>query len=315
VPKWLIYSLLTASCFGVWGVLGKSLEHHNPFQNQAFSTLGILPIIFVLATSPSWRVGERRLSGSILAFVSGLLVGVGNIAYYHALSIGGKASTAAALTGLYPLTTVLLGILFLSETPHLVQLTGIAGSLGAIFLMTVNQPAEALSGWVLYAMVPIVLWGGASVVMKLSTRLVSAELATFWFLGAFIPLGLISLVVPSVFQSQEPIGWTLPAQDWLLVTLLGVTYGLGNLSLLAAFRNEGKASIVTPLTALYPIVTIPLAIIIFSEPVGGRTWEWTGIGLALAAGVALSWEPKQRPARTEKMALTGMPDPAERVTP
>jgi uncharacterized membrane protein len=293
VPKWLLYSLLTAVCFGVWGVLGKSLEHYNPFQNQAFSTLGILPIIGFLATSPNWRVGENRRRGSTLAFVSGVLVGIGNIAYYHALSIGGKASTAAALTGLYPLTTVVLGILILREKPHPVQLAGIAASLGAIFLMTISQPAEALSSWVLYAMVPIALWGGASVVMKLSTGLASAELATFWFLGAFFPLGVMSLVAAAALKSEKPIEWRLPAQDWLLVTLLGATYGLGNLSLLAAYRNQGKASIVTPLTGLYPIVTIPLAIIIFSEPVSGRAWEWAGIGLALLAGVALSYEPKK----------------------
>jgi uncharacterized membrane protein len=313
VPKWLVFSLLTAGCFGVWGVLGKSLEHYNPFQNQAFSSLGILPIILLLARSPNWRVGESRLRGSTFAFVSGVLVGTGNIAYYHALGIGGKASTAAALTGLYPLTTVALGMLLLKETPHRMQLVGIVGSLGAIFLMTVDQPGEALSGWILYALVPIALWGGASVLMKISTHLVSAELATFWFLGAFIPLGLVSLVAPTIFQTEKPVEWKLPAQDWLLVTLLGMTYGLGNLSLLAAYRNEGKASIVTPLTGMYPIVTIPLAIIAFREPVGGRAWEWAGIGLALAAGAALSYEPKKEPAAAKETTLAQCTDSAERL--
>jgi drug/metabolite transporter (DMT)-like permease len=52
------------------------------------------------------------------------------------------------------------------------------------------------------------------------------------------------------------------------------------------------ASVVTPLSGLDPIVTVPLAMIVFGEQVGMR--EWLGIALALATGVALSYEPGRR---------------------
>src|SRR5262249_55485774 len=130
VPRWLLYCLVTVVCFGVWGVTYKALpEALSPFQTQALSTLGILPIMVMLAVSPSLRVGERKLRGSVLALAAGVLVGLGNIAFYQALSVGAKAATAASLTALYPVTTVVLAMILLKEKPSLWQLAGVAASL------------------------------------------------------------------------------------------------------------------------------------------------------------------------------------------
>jgi drug/metabolite transporter (DMT)-like permease len=78
-----------------------------------------------------------------------------------------------------------------------------------------------------------------------------------------------------------------------LLLALGLFYGLGNLTLMAAYGRGGRAAIVTPLASLYSLVTIPLAVWLLKEKVGGR--EASGIALALAAIVALSWErPRKR---------------------
>jgi transporter family protein len=92
----------------------------------------------------------------------------------------------------------------------------------------------------------------------------------------------------------EPIDWRLPARDWCLLALLGATYGAGNLTVLAAYRAGGKASIVTPLTALYPLMTIPVALVLFGEALDAS--EWAGVVLALLAAVALSYEPERAAA-------------------
>jgi transporter family protein len=282
MPKWLLSCSLTIVFWGIWGAIGKALGGLSAVQSQALSTLGIVPIMMALAASPNWRVGDRKLRGSLSAFVAGVLVCVGNIAYYQALAAGAKAATTASLTAIYPITTVALAILLLGEKPNPVQLAGIAGSMVAIYLLNVGQAEGFWSGGMAYVLAPILLWGGAALVMKVSTRDVSAEWSTFWFLASFVPLGagILAIGRPS---------WSLPVRDWLLVTLLGGTYGLGNLSLLAAYGHQGKASIVTPLSGLYPIVTVPLAMIFFGEQVEAR--EWLGIALALAAGAALSFEP------------------------
>jgi transporter family protein len=282
VPRWLFWSLLTIAAWGIWGVLGKALGDLSAAQSQAFSTVGILPVMAVLAALPGWRGGGGRSArGGAYAFAAGVLVGLGNLAYYQALSVGAKAATAVALTALYPVVTVVLALFLLGEKPLPVQWLGVAGALAAVLLLNVAQPPGSPTGWVAYVLAPVALWGVAALVMKLSTREATAEQATFWFLAAFAPLGLAIIAI-------EPVPWALPARDWLVVALLGATYGVGNLALLAAYRHGGKASVVTPLSGLYPVVTIPLAIVFFGEHVGVR--EWSGIALALVAAIALAYD-------------------------
>jgi drug/metabolite transporter (DMT)-like permease len=149
----------------------------------------------------------------------------------------------------------------------------------------------------------VALWGIAALIMKISTSDVSAALSTFWFLAAFIPLTAWILIDQPAFLVDRPIRWNLSVRDWFVVAALGLTYGLGNLTVLAAYRYGGKASVVTPLTGLYPVVTIPLAILFFDERVGNR--EWVGIALALVSAVALMCEPKEKKAsRASEAAAT-----------
>src|SRR5262249_13656803 len=145
MPRWLLYSLLTVLSFGVWGALGKALEHLSAGQNQAFCTLGILPIMLAVSALPKFREGNHKLRGSICAFVAGALVGIGNATYYQAVSVA-KAATTVSFTALYPVVTVVLAILLLREKPHPVQLAGIIGSLIAIYLLGVSQPSEGRWG-------------------------------------------------------------------------------------------------------------------------------------------------------------------------
>jgi len=308
MPKWLACCLVTVVAWGCWAVAYKAqdLRTVSAVQSQVFSTAGIVPIMLLLLpvmaarrASPSapgmvvlapgvagaraWLTPRMRAAvrGSSVAFAAGLLVALGNVAYYEALAAGAKASTAASLTALYPLATVVLAVLFLGEKPSGWQAAGIVGSIGAICLLNVSSTSEPSPAWMRFALGPILLWGAAALVMKRSTDDVSAETCTFWFLAAFVPLA-------AAIVAFEPIDWNLSARQQLLLALLGLSYGVGNLGLLAAFRLGGKASIVTPLTGLYPVITIPLAMVFFGELVAAR--EWWGMGLALASAALLTCE-------------------------
>ena len=110
-----------------------------------------------------------------------------------------------------------------------------------------------------------------------------------WFLAGYLP-------VAAFVALKTSIGG-LSLSVWLWALAVGFFLGLGNLTVLAAYAR-GKASIITPLTALYPVVTVPLVVIFLHEKVGTR--EWIGIGFSLAAVVALSRE-TQKP--TEPLAV------------
>jgi transporter family protein len=285
MPKWLAYAVLTLLLWGGWGILSKVLGNSlTPAETQAFSTIGLLPLIAVVAVRKRTERGPRFGRGVAIGFLSGVLAGLGNIAYYHALKIGGAASTVTPLTALYPIVTILLAVLFLHEKISPFQIAGIGIALASIYLFNPLSSAGSVdSPWALYALVPIVLWGLSAFCQKTSTNDVSSELSTAALWISFLPIAGAILLT-------QPVRWSHPTMTWVWVILLGFTFGLGNLTLLAAYGSGGKASVVTPLAGLYSMVTIPLAIVLLGEKIGRQ--DGIGIVLALAAVVALSRERK-----------------------
>ena len=104
--------------------------------NQVFFTIGLLPLIFIVWRSPRMRGGANRRSGIAWAFLTGILGGTGNIAFFHAIVIGGKASIVTPVTALFPLVTVILAITFLHERIGNAQKAGLVLALVAIYLLS-----------------------------------------------------------------------------------------------------------------------------------------------------------------------------------
>jgi transporter family protein len=282
MPRWLLFTLLTMLLWGGWGVLSKPLSSAlSPWQVQTLSALGMLPVLALLGRSPHFRSGSNRSRGFALAFVSGVLGSLGNVAYYQALAAGGKAAAVTPITALYPLVTITLAMLLLHERLNNVQALGVGASLAALYLFNVGADTGWLSPWLAVAMIPIALWGGSALLQKVATGSASTEWVTVAFLLGEFPVALLT----PVFQ---PLELGLPGTTWLMVVLLGLFFGLGNLTLILAYGTGGRAAVVTPLASLYAVVTIPLAMLFLHERVALR--EWLGIALALAAVVALSWE-------------------------
>ncbi len=288
MPHWLRWSLLALLAWGVWAIMAKLIgEALSGAHNQALSTLGIVPVMLAMACTKHTSAPGNRRRGILLALAAGAISCLGNVVYYDALSRGGKAAMIVPLTALYPLATIFLALLLLKEQLNRVQLLGVLVSLVAIYFF--NVPAEKggfFSPWLLLAFVPIGLWGTAGFLQKLSTNHISGELSTLYFLGAFIPFGVFFLV-------QQPLPAVITARTWLLVIGQGFFLALGNFAVLAAFAGHGRASVITPLTALYPLVSLPIAIGVLGEHIAPR--EAIGIVLALVSVVALSHETPSTP--------------------
>ena len=282
MARWAFWMLLTLVSWGVWAILSRPLESVvSPAQSQAMSTLGVAPILLAL-----WLVSEPNRSahgnrGRLLAFGSGMISCVGNIAYYGALS-DAKAATLVPLTALFPVVTILLAVLVLKERVTPIQWVGVALSVAAIPCFFPPGEQRGVSAWMLAALVALVLWGVASLLQKASTFYLSGGSSAFWFLMAFVPIGIGILV-------WRPVSSTMDSTAWALAAALGFTLAFGNLTLLLAYAAGGKAAVIAPLSGLYPLVSIPIAIAAFGEPVGGR--ELTGIVLALVAVILLAWAP------------------------
>lgn len=292
---WLIWTLLAVVCWGGWAILARLAgEALNAAQQQAVSTLGLLPVMAVLGFSGRLAVCGNRLRGLLLALGSGLLTCAGNIAYYAVLNRGPSAAAVIPLTALYPLVTVLLAVIILREPLGRIQAAGLGLSLGAIYLFNVPEGGGWLNPWIWLALVPIALWGVSALLQKLATQHLSGELATLGFLAAFVPVGAGLLL-------QDPLPAQVPLRTGLCVVLLGFAFALGNYALLMAFARGGRASIISPLAGLYPAVSLPIALVFLGERPGPR--ETAGIVMALVAVVALAQDPAPPPHPTPSSPL------------
>jgi transporter family protein len=284
MPRWFLYSLLTMLLWGGWGVVSKPVSTSmSPWQVQCLSTVGLLPVLILLAVMQlrSWREFSRAL---LPAFAGGVISSVGNIACYQALATGGKAAAVIPLTSLYPVVTIILARRLLRERLNVIQWGGIVASfaaLGSFIAAGSDGLSSLLSPWLIAALVPIVLWGVSDFLQKLTTGRAPSEAVTFAFLLGLVPAAVL---IPAF----EVFVWPVPAMTWLLLILLGLLYGLGNFMLISAYGSGGRASVVTPITSLYSLVTIPLAVLILHERISGL--EGVGIALALLAVVALGHE-------------------------
>ncbi len=285
-PRWLIWTIATLLAWGIWAILAKQIgDALSPTQSQILSTLGLLPILAALALNKETQAPRNRGRGICLAFGSGVVSCLGNIPYYTALGSGAKAATVVPLTSLYPLITVLLAAVLLKERLNSIQVAGVILSLVAIYLFNVPDEEGYVSHWIALALVSILLWGAAALLQKMATNDISGSAAALWFLVAFAVIGGAMLL-------YEPLPDAVSPTIWLLVIGLGFMLALGNFTILLAFASGGKASIITPMTGLYPLISIPIAILAMGETMNWR--EATGVAFAVAGVITLSWESRPR---------------------
>ena len=138
LPAWLAYSFLTVVLWGAWGVQSKMVvDRISPWMNQVLFSLGLIPPVLWLCFSPNLnhRVPGKK-AGVAYAFLTGILGGTGNIAFYLSLHWGGKASTVVPLTCLFPVVAVMLAMLVLRETMSRTQASGLVVALVSIYLLS-----------------------------------------------------------------------------------------------------------------------------------------------------------------------------------
>jgi transporter family protein len=132
--------------------------------------------------------------------------------------------------------------------------------------------------WIWFVAITLLTWGIVGLLQKLSTNYISAESSLIWLVVGFMLLEPLLYPGQAVFHySARNLGWAL---------LCGLLNALGAWALFAAMKSGGSASIVSPLTALYPLVVIVLAPFILHESIT-RT-QSVGVLCSLIAVTLLS---------------------------
>lgn len=283
MPRWLFWTAAAVMSWGVWAVLAKVLGGGlTGTQSQVLSTIGTVPVILILARSRDLTIRRGGRRGIYFALAAGIVSGLGNVPYYDLYGRGGTAATAVSLTALYPLVTIFLAAALLGERVNRIQTAGLVLALAAIYLFNVSEEGGLLSGWLAYAFLPLVMWGVAGFLSKLATNYLSGGLAALLVLVGF-------LVANVALAATVPWPGEVTPRTWALVASLGFFLAFGNFAVVKAYAG-GKASVITPLAGLYPLVSVPIAVLVFDETVGARTA--VGIACAVVAVLALSHAPE-----------------------
>jgi bacterial/archaeal transporter family protein len=137
-----------------------------------------------------------------------------------------------------------------------------------------------MNGWILPAIVALVLWGIVGILQKLGSTRLGANALLFW-----VTAGYIAMLPVVLWRSGS---WGASVDTLLLGVVAGSVNGLGTWLLFRSLEHGAKASVAVPLTALYPVVTVVLAFVFLAERLSLR--EWLGVALAVCGGALLSYE-------------------------
>jgi uncharacterized membrane protein len=139
--------------------------------------------------------------------------------------------------------------------------------------------------WLLYALITTLSWGiwGAFIEIPEKNGFPATLGYCIWAL-TMIPCALLALYLT---------GWKLQfdKKSVLYGGIVGLTGAGGQLILFQALR-EGPAYIIFPVVSLYPVLSIVLSILFLKESASRK--HWTGIVLALAAILLLSYSPPEQ---------------------
>ena len=135
-----------------------------------------------------------------------------------------------------------------------------------------------MSSWLALSLLSLGLWGLWGVFTKVATQHLGPQVA--YLLGMF---GYVPAFGILLYETGGKVPWH--PWGWATAVAAGMSTGFGLFFFYRAL-NHGAASVVVPLTSLYPVVTVVLSWLFLRENLSLR--QLTGLILAMAAVWLLS---------------------------
>jgi bacterial/archaeal transporter family protein len=141
-------------------------------------------------------------------------------------------------------------------------------------------PVVLKTKWFWYSVLSVLCMGGWTLLGKLGTTEISARTMQFLYPFGWIPVALACLWVRRFRIEKSALGIVYS-------TAIGVLGGMGGLAFFAACRTGGNTSAIVAATAMYPLITVVLAVLVLREKL--TRLHVLGLVFAAAAFVLLSF--------------------------
>ena len=258
---WLFFAIITTLFWGVWGAFIEIPEKAGFPATLGYTvwSLTMIPCALVGMAIIKWKL-EYDVRSIIFGSIVGLTGAGGQLLLFQALREG-PAYIVFPVISLYPVVTVFLSSYFLKETTTKKHWVGIVLALVALVLLSYVKPqAGTVTGyaWLLLAVSVLFLWGIQGFYMKVANRTMKAESIFFYMM-----LTGVLLIPVALFMTDfsKDINWGFKGP--YLAAMIQVLNAIGALTLVYAVRH-GKAIIVVPVTALAPVITIILSLVLYT---------------------------------------------------
>ena len=261
IKPWILYTLITTLLWGVWGAFIEIPEKAGFPATLGYCVwaLTMIPCAIVALKIGNWEL-DRDKKSVFTGSMAGILGAVGQLVLFKALETG-PAYMVFPIISLFPVVTVFLSAVFLKEQTSKKQWWGIGMALVAILCLSYQPPNHAnFTGylWLILSIVVFLMWGLQAFVMKLGNDSMTAESIFFYMTVTallFIPVAI------SMTDTAKVINWGFKGP--YLAAIIQILNAIGALTLVYALRY-GKAIIVVPITALAPVLTIVISLLLYS---------------------------------------------------
>lgn len=275
---WLLFAIVTTLFWGVWGAFIEIPEKAGFPATLGYSVwaLTMIPCALAALKIINWKLEFDKRS-IFLGSMVGFLGAGGQLILFQALR-SGPAYLVFPIISLYPGITIILGVWLLKEHAGRRSWAGIVLALIAILLLSYQPPGNSVARgmlWLFLAFFVFVFWGVQAYVIKFANKRMQAESIFFYMMATSVALIPVALLMTDF--SQE-INWGFRGP--YLAAMIQVLNAVGALMFVYAVRY-GKAIIVVPMTALAPVITIVLSLIIYA--VFPHPITLTGMVLAVTA--------------------------------
>src|SRR5215472_1669508 len=122
---------------------------------------------------------------------------------------------------------------------------------------------KKLPKWLLWSLVTILLWGTWGLVSKVASAGMDAYVNQLLYTAGLAPLLIFVAWRVHRREPNAPREGRATGVFWAFFT--GILGGVGNIFFFQAMVAGGKASVVAPVTALFPMVTVLLALTFLRE--------------------------------------------------
>jgi drug/metabolite transporter (DMT)-like permease len=282
----VLYAFASAAFLGAGVVLTQfGLRTIHPLSGAALS-IPSFTLVFLLL-SPFLLYGETIVWRAVPIFAA---VGFGFPAAVTLLSFVSNRALGPVVTSslgnLAPLFSVALAVLILHEPLRLIQFIGLFVAIGGVLIITVNRTGN-MRDWKTWALLlPLgaaLLRGIAPPVIKIGLEIwpnpIGAGLTGYIF--STLTVLTLERIRNGHFIARGPNVGRL----WFALT--GIVNGIGTLLLYLAV-GAGPVTLVAPLIATYPLVTVGLSALVLSNVritprlVAGVVMTVAGVALILA---------------------------------